>query len=153
MLLNEVEIGRFFAKVDKLKSGCWVWKGSTVRGRSGLRYGQFWHGKKLHIAHRISYQHNVAPIPEGLTIDHVCRNTLCVNPNHLRVLSLRDNILAGTGPTARNAKKTHCPQGHPLSGDNLRAGRIGRECRICNNLSDKRSRQRKRGSANEHRIL
>ncbi len=58
-------------------------------------------------------------IPEGLTLDHLCRNRAYVNPDHMEAVSNKENILRGIGPTAQNARKQFCPQGHPLDGDNL----------------------------------
>lgn len=73
-------------------SGCWIWQGSvsnTGYGRIGSRY-----------AHRVSYERSNGPIPDGLTIDHLCRTTLCVNPDHLEPVTHRENVLRGMSPGA-----------------------------------------------------
>lgn len=71
---------RFWDKV-KRGPGCWIWQGAPmVTGYGGIRFG----GKNK-TAHRVSYELNVGPIPEGMQIDHACRNRLCVNPAHLRL--------------------------------------------------------------------
>lgn len=81
----------------------------------------------------MSHELHKGPIPEGLVIDHLCRNRGCVNPDHLEAVTQRENILRGEGLAAANARKTHCPKGHPYSGENLyvvpSSGR--RQCRIC----------------------
>jgi hypothetical protein len=74
----------------------------------------------------------VGPIPEGLTIDHLCRVRHCVNPAHLEAVSERVNILRGNGAGARNARKTHCVKGHAFTPDNLYRDYQGyRRCRRC----------------------
>ncbi len=134
-----------FMKRIQYRGDCWIWTGSKVYGRSSI-YGQFYNGDRNELAHRYSYGNFVMEIPRGMTIDHECRKTLCVNPNHLRPMTLRENILIGTGPTAKNAKKTHCPKGHEYTKDNIvGAFRNARECRRCSydrtNLRKKNKRR------------
>jgi len=117
--------GRLLEK-SSYKDGCWIWKASTVRPKKSA-YGQMWDGKRLQLAHRLSYTLNVGRIPKGKTINHECGNTLCVNPQHLSVMSLRDNILLGSGPSAINARKRRCTKGHKFN--HLKNG--NRECPIC----------------------
>lgn len=109
---------------------CWEWTGS--KDKDG--YGQI-DGAK---AHRIVWQALVGGIPEGMQIDHLCRLERCVNPDHLRVVTARENSRASFGPTGINAAKVKCKNGHVFTSDNtvpLPNGR--RECRTC-----KRRRQR-----------
>lgn len=119
----EVRFWRFVDKTD----GCWLWVG-TDNGKYGT-LGLSIDGTRTSLyAHRLSYEMHVGPIPEGLTIDHLCRVPLCVNPDHLEAVTQRENSLRGTGVSAVNARKTHCPKGHPLDG--LRtSGR--RYCKTC----------------------
>lgn len=124
---------RFWMKVDQgTEEECWEWNASLTPAG----YGKIGLNNKLLLAHRVSYEINVGPIPDGLTIDHLCRNRKCVNPSHLEPVSMEENLLRGESPPAKNALKTHCPQGHAYEGDNIiwdkgRNGKIGRKCRTC----------------------
>lgn len=109
---------------------CWLWTGYIA----DTGYGQFASGH-TRLAHRISYQLVVGPIPEGLQIDHLCRVRHCVNPLHLEPVTQRENLLRGETITARNAAKTHCPRGHAYTAENTYVRPRGsRECRTCNRL-------------------
>lgn len=112
---------RFWEKVERLGPGdCWEWKGALRGTHPDQQYGQLWNGKKPERAHRISYELHNGPIPDGLVIDHVCRNRKCVNPAHLRAVTPRVNGTENNlSPFATNARKTHCKKGHPLTGENL----------------------------------
>lgn len=123
-------LDRFTEKTKAGDDGCIVW---TASG-NGAGYGAMFIAKgKRVLAHRWSYEHFVGPIPDGLHIDHLCRNRMCVNPEHLEAVPQRANTLRGIAPTAINAAKTHCHKGHPLSGENLyiTPGRGSRQCREC----------------------
>lgn len=124
---------RFWAKVNKtgpLWNGtpCWMWMGAR-----NLGYGMFNLDGRIRRktpAHRVAYQLLVGPISEGLELDHLCRNTLCVNPNHMEPVTHRENCrrgLAGKYLTAR----THCPQGHPYDLFNTGISQNRRYCRAC----------------------
>lgn len=108
---------------------CWRWIGSSSNGG----YGALRVGRTSVPAHRFSYELHVGPIPDGLHIDHLCRNPSCVNPAHLEPVTPQENALRGIGPSAVNARKSECPQGHPLSGDNLYIvpSTGSRMCRTC----------------------
>lgn len=116
---------RFWSKIDA--SGvCWEWTDSLCEG-----YGTIWIGKQRMKAHRWAWEYLIGPIPDGLVIDHLCRNRKCVLPDHLEPVSDRVNIRRGHGALSR-LNKTHCPQGHPYSGDNLHISMNGgRSCRTC----------------------
>ena len=108
---------------------CWTWTGGTTNG-----YGRFSPSKDApqYGAHRWAWEHLVGPISDGMQIDHLCRNTLCVNPDHLEVVPPRVNILRAYGLARANSEKTHCPQGHEYTAENtlvLQGG--GRSCRTC----------------------
>lgn len=140
---HESTESRFLRQVLKTDS-CWTWTGP----KNNDGYGSLWVTKrnKYLKAHRYSYEYFKGPIPEGLTLDHLCRNRGCVNPDHLEPATDRENILRGTAPSAINARKTHCKRGHPLSGDNLyiNAGSGGRACRTCCRVVWQRRREKMR---------
>jgi hypothetical protein len=124
----------FWAKVDK-SDGCWDWTGyKTATG-----YGRV-QGTKY--AHRVAYELQVGPIPDGLEIDHLCRNRGCVNPAHLEVVTHQENQLRGNGPCGLNARKTHCPRGHEYTEKNTRVYQGHRMCRTCRR-DDERERRRR----------
>lgn len=123
-------IDRFVGKyVVDAQTGCWNW----TAARDKLGYGYFGISRSKNVmAHRWSYEHHVGPIPEGLVIDHLCRNASCVNPAHLEPVTQRENILRGTSPMAHQARRTHCPQGHPYDEINTYIDAKGmRHCRRC----------------------
>lgn len=122
----------FVAQACGYTTPCWVWLGHTVKGGYGKlkRRGQHW------MAHRFYYTQAKGPIPDGLTLDHLCRTRRCVNPDHLEPVTLRANVLRGIGPTAVNARRHVCAQGHPLTGRNLGIRRQGtRKCRTCDRIA------------------
>jgi hypothetical protein len=129
-------LDRFAEHIALTDSGCVEWIASSTNGVGyGLLTTNRTGGKML--AHRFSYEHHHGPIPDGLVIDHLCRNTLCVHPDHLEAVTQRVNTLRGTAPTAVNALKTNCLHGHPLSGDNLYITPRGRrECRACHRIRE-----------------
>lgn len=122
---------------------CWLWTAALHNG-----YGSFYlPGAGTRRAHRIAYEALVGPIPEGLTLDHLCRNRGCVNPAHLEPVTNKENILRGVGITAENARKTHCVNGHPLEGYNLMFQPGGRRCRECFRRIQKIRKRRARARA------
>ena len=115
-----------------METPCLEWQGC----KNSKGYGQFAFGGKgkTVLSHRWAYEHiGGETIPEDMTIDHRCRNIVCVNTGHLRVLSRGANVLAGESFSAKNAQKTHCVHGHALAGDNayvdVRGKRVCRTCR------------------------
>ena len=116
-------------KIDRppVEEGCWHWTG----GRTSHGYGTLWFDGRSQRAHRVVYEALVGPIPDGLVIDHLCRNRLCVNPDHLEPVTLLENIRRGQG----NGSKTHCPSGHEYTPENTRRNALGwRYCRTCKRI-------------------
>lgn len=96
---------------------CWIYTGavnSAGYGTASVQTTERW------LVHRLSYTKLVGPIPKGMTIDHLCRVKLCVNPDHMEVVSHRENNLRGNSMAARWARRTHC-------------GKCGRELGPINN--------------------
>lgn len=130
---------------------CWLWLGKSRRGRN-RQYGGVKFNGKTYAAHRFVYELLVGPIPDGLTLDHLCRVPLCVNPDHLEPVTQIENMKRGVVrkyPGKPNLRKTHCPRGHPYSGENLRITKRGyRCCRTCENAAClARYHERKRHAA------
>jgi hypothetical protein len=105
------------------EGGCWPWLGAHTKAG----YGVLSVKRERVYAHRYAYTLFKGPIPEGLQLDHLCRNRGCCNPEHLEAVTRRENILRGVAPAAQHAKKTHCPKGHAY--DRVRRGQ--RECKRC----------------------
>lgn len=122
-----------FAKVSRgTDEECWLWQGAD----NGTGYGQISKNYKKIYVHRLSYEIHVGPIPENMTVHHLCMNTKCVNPKHLSLASRGDNTLMGYAINVAASKKrsiTHCPSGHEYNVKNTYFDkRGGRHCRPCN---------------------
>lgn len=117
-------------------SGCWIWTGAL----STKGYGRYGIKNRTYAAHRVVFEIFREGIPENMQLDHLCRNRQCVNPDHLEIVSNRENTLRGINFIARNAKATHCPQGHEYNSDNTYLSKyistISRRCKMC--LRDRR---------------
>ena len=123
---HDTLLQRFVSKAAFIDpDDCWQWTDATHW--SG--YGVFWTGNRCVKAHRFAYEIFGGPIPEGLVIDHLCRNPGCVNPTHLQAVTQYENFRRGNAPAAVLLRSTHCSKGHPFSGDNLHVRRCGR--RVC----------------------
>lgn len=112
-------------------SPCWVWTGDENRNGYGIiRYWDKERRGSSEMVHKISYRKARGPIREGFTVDHLCRNRLCFNPDHLEAVTGRVNTLRSENPCAKNARKTHCIRGHELpSVRNYHGKRQCNECR------------------------
>lgn len=144
--LDFTETARFWSKVKVLgNTQCWEWQ--AYRKAEG--YGQYSVDGKMVGSHRISYALRHGSIPDGLHIDHLCRNPACVNPEHLEAVTIGENTRRGVATqraAAMQRAKTHCRHGHEFTPSNTYLDRHGkRSCRTCQN-----SRKRDRRMANRH---
>lgn len=120
-------------------SGCWEWRGP----QNPMGYGT--HPQAL--AHRWMYAELVGPIPDGLTIDHLCRNTICVNPAHLEPVTMAENNRRAT--LARQAERPTCIRGHEYTSENtyVAPGTLRRSCRTCHRDYQREFKRRRRAVA------
>lgn len=130
----------FDTRYRVLDNGCWEWTGQRCHG-----YGYVKVAGKIIGAHRIAYERTRGPIAPGMVIDHLCRRPLCVNPEHLEVVTPAENTRRGAPAT-----KTECINGHPLDEANtyrrLRQSGGARQCRACNRAAVARLKARKSGA-------
>ena len=136
--LNRKQIARIFEQMRVSKDGCWEWTGRLTPAG----YGTIGVNGGSHRLHRLIYAWLFGPLPvgHGWHVDHlVCDNRKCFNPAHLKLVTARVNILRGSGVTAQQVRRTHCPQGHPYSGANLaiRSDGARRRCRACSKAQGK----------------
>lgn len=129
---------RLMKNVLVSQSGCWEYAKTSRAWNDGYRQisvGTNAEGRAvMKYAHRVSYELHIGPIPEGMQLDHLCKNRCCVNPDHLEPVTPRENLMRSADThAARNIAKTHCPQGHPYDADNTGINkRGGRYCKTCN---------------------
>ncbi len=140
---------RLIAWCSVTDGGCWLWLGDTAGNGESNQYGRIRVNGKAWRAHRLSYVNANGPIPDGLVIDHLCRNRLCINPAHLEAVPQRVNVMRGEGVGAANARKTTCANGHPFTPENTivcaRRGGTFRGCRTCRAASSAKYRSRAPG--------
>lgn len=130
----EVEFAKRIGAPDA--DGCLPWQGQIATNG----YGRFARNGTTVPAHRYAYEREHGRVPEGMELDHLCRNRACVNSAHLEPVSHRENTMRGQTVTAANARKTHCIHGHEFTPENTYIqSRGGRGCRACR---DRDNRQR-----------
>lgn len=121
---------RVWAKVDRRGlDECWPWLGH-INGDGYGRINADWTRDEETYGHRATYVLTVGPIPDGLQLDHLCRNRACCNPTHLEPVAPGENQRRGL--RNQNTAKTHCKRGHEFTPDNTMVTQAGhRRCREC----------------------
>lgn len=129
---------RFWNSILKTDT-CWLWMGN----RDLAGYGRFYDGKKQVKAYRLIYELFIDKIPQGLSIDHLCRNKFCVNPGHLEPVTKLENLRRSPLWTGN---KTHCSRGHIFNNENtyIHASSKQRVCRPCQAARMRERRQVRR---------
>lgn len=132
------QLARVFGMVARDRStGCWNWLGATAGGRNDRKYSAIANGT----AHAVTYAWFVGPMPSGLQLDHLCCNTLCINPAHLEAVTPRENVRR----TA--ARMTHCKNGHSRA-LYLRQAPSKAWCLLCSRENRRLYRQQQKEAAN-----
>jgi hypothetical protein len=130
---------RLLAKVDTTDpQRCWIWQGA----QSKEGYGHFRLYPFTEQAHRVAYWAFIGPIPDGLEIDHLCRQRACINWRHLEAVTKYQNMIRGEGLCARYARRVACKHGHPYTPESVYLYRGARLCRICMRARDRARRHR-----------
>ncbi len=119
--------------ISESSGECWMWTAGRRKA-----YGCFVLDGKNRPAHVASLIFAGIEVDPALTVDHLCRRTLCVNPSHLEQIESSVNIRRSGNITAQNSRKTHCPRGHKLSGGNVYSNRRDRTCVPCNREGNRR---------------
>lgn len=127
-----------FGLVD-FTNECWEWLGSKYQNG----YGKY----NRSMAHRVSYELTKGHVPEDMCLDHLCKNRSCVNPEHLEIVTLVENVMRGESQHALNAKKSYCKNGHEFTLKNTyrRKDRATRECKTCRNAAGTKYIAKKEG--------
>lgn len=133
----------FWSWVDKTNN-CWLWTGG-LRSKNSP-YGCWRENGKSVLAHRVAYEMTIGLIPEKLTVDHLCKNTECVNPSHMELVTLSENVKrskpwlkGGEMSTKLQLAKLACPKGHAYSEENTYKTSKQRHCKTCRNEAQKRA--------------
>jgi len=125
-------------------TGCWMWMGPMPRKDGYGQIRMMRNGKRdLFSAHRFAYTALRGQIADGMTIDHLCKHPWCVNPEHLEQVTMRENLMRGSSPSAIAATATHCKNGHLFT----HADRHQRRCRTCQMAQSRRRSSRCRMEA------
>lgn len=142
--------------VVKLQNGCWEWKGAKDRNGYGIVCRKVDGKPRTMVAHKASFLAFRGPVPDECELHHTCKRRSCVNPQHVEPVTREKHLMLDESCIGVNARKTHCPNGHPLVEGNLvlvQLRRKRRECLTCHKArkaeSYKRNAERLREKTRE----
>ncbi len=138
---NDPVLTRLAKRTTVADSGCWEWNG--YRDPNG--YGRVNVDRRAVLVHRVGYEAVKGPIPQGLELDHLCRNPACWNVSHLEAVTHAENMARAPVIQERKAR-THCPAGHAYGDANTVVRRGRRSCRQCEREILRRSKARRAGN-------
>jgi hypothetical protein len=129
--LLAVSARRFWLRAEPQASGCWMWTGATKQGYGAVTIG----GRRSQYAHRVAFEMINGPIPDGMHIDHLCRNKLCIRPGHLEAVTQAEN---NARAVAWRPVVLHCRRGHLMDAANTYVRTDGtKRCRTCRSLRER----------------
>ena len=132
--LDKIKAGIVLSPLDYNGEPCWIW----TKSLNNMGYAIFRAHGRTRLGHRVAYMELKGPIPEGLELDHLCRNRACINPAHLEPVTRSTNNRRGLSPvrtSLMHTAKTHCPQGHEYTPENTAVYKGRRNCRACKNIA------------------
>lgn len=150
-LSDEERVAGWLARTVINENGCWIWTGAKKGGGYGNVGVIRVDGTKGNAGlHRVVYEHLIGPVPEGLELDHLCRNRACCNPDHLEPVTRSVNLRRGVGVGGRRLPlKTHCHRGHAFDEANTWVcKKTGvRKCRACDRENHRRAAAERKAAA------